>query len=151
MDPDRSADLAFVQSDTTPTGNVRLLAPLYQEVMHILVAREVSATVTTIADLEGLRVSLGMVGSGTRSVAERVVGQFDVRVGEDIALPPNEVARGLEDGSIDAAFMLSAIPSPVIDDLCERDAVRFLSLGDSQERGNETDALALVFPSLRAA
>jgi TRAP transporter TAXI family solute receptor len=145
---DHRADLAFVQSDTTPAGGVRLLAPLYQEVMHILVAGKVPATVTTVVDLEGLRISMGTVGSGTRSIAERVIDHFGVRVGEDIALPPNEVAQGLEDGSIDAAFMLSAIPSPVIDELCERDAVRFLSLGDSQERGNEADALALVFPSL---
>ncbi len=69
-------------------------------------------------------------------------------LGEDIDLPPDEVAQGLIDGSIDAAFMLSAIPSALVEELCERDAVRFLSLGDSQQRGNEADALALVFPSL---
>ena len=144
----RRADLGFVQSDTTPTSDVRLLSPLYQEVLHILVAKNVSAAVTKVADLEGLRVALGSAGSGTRAIAERVVDHFGAQVGEDIALPPDEVAQGLEAGTIDAAFVLSAIPSPVIDELCVRDVVRFLSLGDSQLRGNEADALALVFPSL---
>lgn len=145
---DRRADIAFVQSDTRPTAAVQLLAPLYQEVLHILVAREVPASVTRVADLEGLRVALGAPGSGTRSVAERVIDHFGVRIAEDIDLLPDEVAGGLADGSIDAAFMLSAIPSPVVEELCEQDTVRFLSLGDAQERGNEADALALVFPSV---
>ena len=146
--PDHRADLAFVQSDTTPTGAVRLLAPLYQEVLHILVAKELSETVAGVPALEGLRVALGAPGSGTRSIAERLIDHFGVRVKQDIAVSPDEVARGLVDGSIDAAFMLSAIPSSVIEELCEKDAVRFLSLGDAQERGNEADALALVFPSI---
>jgi hypothetical protein len=146
--PDRQADLAFVQSDTRPTAAVRLLAPLYQEFLHIMVAREVATSVTGVADLEGLRVALGAPGSGTRTVAERVIDHFGIEIAEDIDLPPEDVAQGLADGSIDAAFILSAIPSPVVEDLCERDAVRFLSLGDAQERGNEADALALVFPSL---
>jgi len=144
----RRADIAFVQSDTRPTAAVRLLAPLYQEVLHILVAREMSATIKTVTDLEGLRVALGSSDSGTRTVAERVIDHFGVGIAEDIDLPPDEVAQGLSDGSIDAAFMLSAIPSTVVEELCERDAVRFLSLGSAQERGNEADALALVYPSI---
>lgn len=144
----RQVDIAFVQSDTRPTAAVRLLAPLYQEVLHILVARAVPASVTTVADLEGLRVALGESGSGTRTVAERVIDHFGVRIAQDIDLPPDEVALGLTDGLIDAAFMLSAIPSPVVEELCEQGLVRFLSLGDAQERGNEADALALVFPSV---
>jgi len=148
--PDRRADLGFVQSDTRPMGGVRLIAPLYQEVLHILVSKRVVDEVESVNDLEGLRVSLGTPASGTRSVAERVIGHFDVSLGEDIDLPPDEVAQGLIDGSIDAAFMLSAIPSKPVEKLCQQDAVRFLSLGDSQQRGNEADALALVFPSLKS-
>lgn len=146
--PDRVADLGFVQSDTRPRGGVRLIAPLYQEVLHILVSKRIIDRVEGINDLEGLRVSLGTPASGTRSVAERVIGHFGVSVGEDIDLPPDDVVQGLIGGSIDAAFMLSAIPSNAVDELCQQDAVRFLSLGDSQQRGNEADALALVFPSL---
>jgi hypothetical protein len=128
-----------------------LIAPLYQEVLHILVSKRVAGELETIGDLDGRRVSLGMAGSGTRYVAERVIDHFGVSVGEHLVLPPEEVAEGLVDGSVDAAFMLSAIPSRLIEDLCDQDAVRFLTLGDSQLRGNEADALALVLPSLTSA
>jgi TRAP transporter TAXI family solute receptor len=148
--PNGGADLAFVQSDTRPAAGVRLIAPLYQEVLHVVVGRRVADEITTVGDLEGRSVSLGMKGSGTRSVAQRVVDHFGVTLGRDLALSPEEVADGLVDGSVDAAFILSAIPSAGVDALCENEAVRFLSLGDAQELGNEADALALVFPSLKS-
>lgn len=149
--PNRRADLGFVQSDTQPNDRVRLIAPLYQEVLHILVSERVVGAIESIDDLGGRRVSLGTAASGTRHVAERVIDHFGVSVGEDLDLPPDEVAQGLVDGSIDAAFILSAIPSKMVETLCQQNAVRFLSLGDSQQLGNEADALALVFPSLASA
>jgi len=62
---------------------------------------------------------------------------------------PADATAGLIDGSVDAAFILNAIPSRMVTELAEKDAIRFLSLGDAQEFGNESDALALVFPSIR--
>ena len=64
-------------------------------------------------------------------------------------MSPAEAAAGLIDGSVDAAFILNAIPSRIVTELAEKDAIRFLSLGDAQQYGNEADALALVFPSIR--
>lgn len=144
----RRVDFAFVQSDTHPGRGVRLIAPLYQEVLHVLVATRIVEEIDTVNDLTGRRVSLGALGSGTRSVAERVVEHFGITLGQDLALRPEDVAVGLSDGSVDAAFLLSAIPSSIVEELCERDSVRFLTLGDSQLRGNATDALELVYPSL---
>ena len=40
---DGGADLAFVQSDTPPSTNARLVASLYNEVLHILVSKMVTA------------------------------------------------------------------------------------------------------------
>jgi len=145
---DGGADLAFVQSDTRPNEDVRLIAALYEEVLHILVAKEVADEINTIFDLRGRRVALGAKASGTRQLAERVLEHFRVEVGEDLALSSEEVADGLLDGTVDVAFILTAIPSRLIGDLARKDAIRFVSLGDAQEIGNESDALALVFPSL---
>jgi TRAP transporter TAXI family solute receptor len=143
------ADLAFVQSDTPPSTNARLVAALYDEVLHILVSTSHADEIRSIHDLGGRRVSLGAVGSGTRQLSKRVLDHFGVEVGEDLELLPDEVAAGLTDGSIEAAFVLTAIPSRTVAGLAEKDAIRFLSLGDAQEYGNEADALALVFPSIR--
>jgi len=146
----RRVDLAFVQSDTRPSPGARLIAPLYQETLHILVANEASPEITSVEHLAGRRVSLGPVGSGTRHVAERVLEHFRVMPAEDFALGPSEVVGGLLDGTVEAAFILSAIPSRTVDRLCQGDSVRFLSLGDAQEHGNAADGLALVYPSLRS-
>jgi TRAP transporter TAXI family solute receptor len=143
------ADLAFVQSDTPPSTNARLVASLYDEILHILVSKMDADEIRTIYDLRGRRVSLGLAGSGTRQLSRRVLDHFGVEVGEDLALSPEEAKAGLIDGSIDGAFVLNAIPSRIVNELAEMDAIRFLSLGDAQEYGNEADALALVFPSIR--
>ena len=73
-----------------------------------------------------------------------------MQVGEELGLSPREAAAGLVDGSVEVAFVLTSIPSRLVNELAAKDAVRFLSLGDAQEYGNESDALALVFPSIRA-
>ncbi len=143
-------DLAFVQSDTPPNTSARLVTPLYKEVLHILVAREVAGRVENIFDFSDLRVAIGPPGSGTRQLAEDVLGHFGVAVGERLELSPEAAAEGLVDGSVDAAFILTAIPSRLVGELASSDAVRFLSLGDAQEIGNESDGLALVFPAITA-
>jgi len=143
------ADFAFVQSDTPSSTNARLVASLYDEVLHILVSKLDADEIRTIHDLRGKRVSLGPIGSGTRQLSQRVLAHFGVEVGEDVALLPAEATAGLTDGSVDAAFVLNSIPSRIVTELAEKDAIRFLSLGDAQLYGNEADGLALVFPSIR--
>ena len=146
----RGADLAFVQGDTPATADVRLVASLYDEVLHIVVKKDAANEIKTIFDLRGRRVALGEFDSGTRQLAEHVLEHFRVQVGEDLALGPQATADALVSGTADAAFILTAIPSRLVAELAQKDAVRFLSLGDAQEVGNEADALALVIPSLKA-
>jgi TRAP transporter TAXI family solute receptor len=145
-----SADLAIVQSDTPPSPDARLVARLYEEHLHVLVAQRVDGGIDNVFDLHGRRVSLGGAGSGTRQVAERVLAHFRVDVGEDPTLSPTQAADAFRAGTIDAAFILTAIPSTTVQALCRDGVVGFLSLGDAQEKGNEADGLALVFPSLHA-
>jgi len=149
-DPESGVDLAFVQSDARPAPSARLITSLYDEVLHLVVARDVADRVDTIYDLSGLRVAVGPPNSGTRKLAEKVFAHFGIDVGEEMEIPPGEAAQGLIDGTVDAAFILSAIPSRLINQLAAADAIRFLSLGDAQENGNQSDALALVFPSVTA-
>jgi TRAP transporter TAXI family solute receptor len=146
----RGTDLAFVQSDTQPSPSARLITPLYDEVLHILVASRLADDVRTVFDLGDRRVALGPPGSGTRQLSERVLVHFGATVGEELEISPEAAAEGLLDGSVDVAFILTAIPSRLVGGLAAADAVRFLSLGNAQEVGNESDALALVFPAISA-
>ncbi len=144
------ADFALIQSDTRANSHARLVASLYEEHLHILVAEDLASEIRTIYDLRGRRVSLGGVGSGTRQVAQLVLAHFKIEIGVDLAVPPAELAAGFLAREIDAAFVLTAIPSRTIELLSREDTVRFLPLGDAQEVGNEADGLALVHPSLHA-
>ena len=133
---DPEVHLAFVQGDASPSTNARLVTTLYDEFLHILVTRSQAEHIRTIYDLEGKRISLGPSGSGTRELASRVLEHFGVQPAEDLLLSPEQKGRRLQDGSIDAAFMLTAIPSGLIAELARQDAIRFLSLGDTQTTGN---------------
>ena len=146
--PGSDVDLAFVQGDASPSTNARLVASLYDEALHILVSTSDADSISTIYDLEGMRVSLGAAGSGTRELSQRVLMHFGVAVGEDLLLTPSEAAAALADDSIDAAFMLTAVPSELVADLAERDKIRFVSLGGQQASGDEAHALELVFPGV---
>jgi TRAP transporter TAXI family solute receptor len=145
-----AAQLAIVQSDSPPVDSVRLIASLFDEALHILVSLDLAGRVSQIGDLDGRRVSLGAATSGTRQVASRVLGHFEVVPAEDLALDPAEALDGLRKGRLDAVFLLTAVPSPAIAELAGDNVARFMTLGNAQEVGGEADALALVFPRLHA-
>jgi TRAP transporter TAXI family solute receptor len=148
-EPGQRVDLAFVQGDASPSTNARLVTALYEEVLHILVSTAGAGDIQTIYDLQGKRVALGAAGAGTRELSRRVLLHFGIEVAEDLIVSPEQVAQGLTDGSIDAAFMLTAIPSKLIAGLANRGAIRFLSLGSAEEIGDEAHALERVFPGVK--
>jgi hypothetical protein len=148
-EPGQRVDLAFVQEDASPSTNARLITVLYEEVLHILVSTAGGGDIQTVYDLQGKRVALGAAGSGTRELSQRVLQHFGIEIAEELIVPPEQVAQGLADGSIEAAFMLAAIPSKLIAGLAERGAIRFLSLGSAQEVGDEAHALERVFPGVK--
>ena len=148
-DPGVDVDLAFVQGDETLSADARLLTVLFQESLHILISRHSAGEITSIFDLQGKRVAIGLAGSGNRALSQRVLRHFGVALGEALFMSPRDAAAGLLDGSLDAALMLASIPSELIHDLAHRDAIRFISLGNGGEEGGETHALELLFPGLR--
>jgi len=148
-DPDGKVDLAFVQANASPATNARLITSLYDEVLHIMISTSDAATIKTIYDLEGAKVSLGGAGSGTRELSQEVLKHFGVAVGNDLVMTPREAAAALADESIDAAFMLTALPSSLIADMAQRNDIRFITLGGAQELGDEAHALELVIPGVQ--
>ena len=148
-DPDGKVDLAFVQANASPATNARLITSLYDEVLHIMISTSDAATIKTIYDLEGAKVSLGGAGSGTRELSQEVLKHFGVAVGNDLVMTPRAAAAALADESIDAAFMLTALPSSLIADMAQRNDIRFITLGGAQELGDEAHALELVIPGVQ--
>ncbi|MGH0037906.1 MAG: TAXI family TRAP transporter solute-binding subunit [Myxococcota bacterium] len=138
----RELDFAVIQSDVAealhrgierqqlPLPDLRGVASLWPEVVH-LVTLEASG-VGSLADLEGRRVAIGQLGSGTRLNAValgRAIGLklADLAVVREVSLV--ESIAELEAGEVDAVFVTEAVPSLVLQELGQRrDDVRFVSI-----------------------
>ncbi len=97
-----------------PARRLRAIAKLYNESLHLLVARK--AAVETVGDLRHKRISLGKEGSGTLVDARLVLEAFGLREADleashlrsDIAL------SAMRRGELDGFFLLAGYPAPVI-------------------------------------
>lgn len=140
------ADLALLSNHVEGSGRLRLIAPLYQETLQIVVRRD--AGIATILDLRGRAVSTGPEGSGTEAIAHAVLGHFGI--------PPEGVraqhlsmtdARGaLEAGTVDAAFIVAGMRTPAVDALLARTDMTLLSLGTPGEVGSALEGIRIDAP-----
>ncbi|MBT8492946.1 MAG: TAXI family TRAP transporter solute-binding subunit, partial [Deltaproteobacteria bacterium] len=73
-------DLAFIQNDTTGSGKVRTVVPLYREVLHFIVRHD--SGIETLRDIRGKRVSIGRKDSGTAALVYALLGHYDLDVAQ---------------------------------------------------------------------
>ncbi|MEQ1614832.1 MAG: TAXI family TRAP transporter solute-binding subunit [Hyphomicrobiaceae bacterium] len=95
---------------------LRTLANLYPESVHIVVKKGVAKSV---ADLKGKRVSLDEPGSGTLINARAILAAYGITE-KDIKpeyVKPNQAADKLKDGSIDAFFITGGFPLAAMSEL----------------------------------
>lgn len=100
-----------------PFRNLRLVASLYEERYHLIVAAK--SKIKNVRGLKGMKVAVGAQGSATRIGAERLLAAHGVRK-RDIkrALAGGgHAADLLEAGIIDAMVLSAPVPSPVVQSL----------------------------------
>ncbi|MFN0054617.1 MAG: TAXI family TRAP transporter solute-binding subunit [Planctomycetales bacterium] len=68
------ADLAILQDGAIDSHGMVVVAPLYHDVIHVLVRRE--GGLRAIDDFEGHNIALGPVGSGMRQTALLLLGHY---------------------------------------------------------------------------
>ena len=98
----------------------------YQNATQVVVPED--SDVETLADLEGLDVSVGAPGSGTEVIAEELLEWYGITY-DDIneeRLSFAETADALMDGNIDAGFWSVAFPASSIEELASQRDVRLL-------------------------
>lgn len=141
-----SANFAIVQSDAEAHADVRLIAPLYVEIVHIAIHADHSESVLRLEDLSALRaVSLGPEESGTRQVAREILEHFEVQLPEKpLASDPGSLRGKFEARELDAALLLAGPGSEVAQDLFDSPAVRLLPLGRGDLEGSSADAFAML-------
>jgi len=108
----------------TPITNLRGIASLYPETIHIVATK--ASGITSIEDLKGKKVGVGAPNSGTAADAEIILNAHGITFDDIQAdyLSFNEVAQRLIDGQIDAGFTTAGFPtSSIINIATKRDIV----------------------------
>jgi TRAP transporter TAXI family solute receptor len=134
------ADVAFCAADAAVDAadaagpaqtDLRALARIYDDVVHIVVRRD--SPVTTLAGLRGMRVSVGAPDSGVAVISTRLLQVAGLDSNRDMAasqLGINESAAAMRDGRIDAFFWSGGLPTPAVSELAAAVPIRLLDLTD---------------------
>ena len=135
------AQLAFVQSDVMAYGyngtstfetaitGFSTVAALYMEQVQIIT---LDPNIKTVADLKGKTVSIGESGSGVYFNALDVLAAYDMSV-NDITPTYQKFAdstEALQDGKIDAAFIVAGAPTTAVTTLAANRKVYVVELDD---------------------
>ena len=137
------AQFGFVQSDVMAYGyqgsrlfeetgavsNFSTVAALYMEQVQIVT---LNPDIKTVADLKGKTVSIGAAGSGVYFNAIDVLGVYGL---SETDINPTYQSFGdsveaLQDGKIDAAFVVAGAPTPAVTDLATSKYMYLVSLDD---------------------
>jgi TRAP transporter TAXI family solute receptor len=117
-----------------PRTELRIVAPLYPNLTHVLVRR--GARIRTIADLRGMRVSVGAAGSGTEQLARHVLEAYGLSPSDVNMryLSFNESAAALRDGAIDAAIISVGAPASAVLEATTTGDARLLPIDSTAAR-----------------
>ena len=134
------AQLGFVQTDVgayayegtrlfeEKIDNFATVANLYMEQVQIVTLNE---NIKTVADLAGKNVSVGAAGSGVYFNAVDVLGAYGLDVEKDIKPTYQsfgDSVEALQDGKIDAAFVVAGAPTTAVTSLATTKQVYLVSL-----------------------
>ncbi|SEH04450.1 TAXI family TRAP transporter solute-binding subunit [Candidatus Venteria ishoeyi] len=150
VDVSQNTMLAIVQSDVLNSlkrhkkaalretaEQLRLIYPLYNEVVHVLVRRDIQH----FSELDGKNVNFGKEGSGTAMTAGNLFELVGIQSGEETHLGDKKAFLKLLEGEIDAMFYVGGTPNhfflekfqTVLSDpqwKSKMDAIHFLPLDD---------------------
>jgi TRAP-type uncharacterized transport system substrate-binding protein len=100
-------------------------------------------TLTDLAQLKGKRIAMGPVDSGDRAVCEKILAAAGINYDNTTLLyfAPQDAAKALDDGAVDAVFLNLSPNSPILDSLLRGPQYRLMSFAESE-------ALTRIFPYL---
>lgn len=148
-------DFAIVQNDVadaafngkapfrTKLGNVRAIARLYPEYIHVVASKD--SGVKNLEDFKGKKISVGARGSGNEVNCRQIFDFYglDYKNVEPIFLPYGETADQFKDRQVDGFVFSIGTPSPAIQDITTTQEVVFVPL-----EGAKADQVIAKFPYL---
>ncbi|MCL1990244.1 MAG: TAXI family TRAP transporter solute-binding subunit [Defluviitaleaceae bacterium] len=138
------AQLALVQNDIlyyafhgtgiwegrTPITNIAALMTLYPETLQVVVLED--SGIYSLADLNGMRVSVGDAGSGTEANARQLLGAYGLTFDDITVIHQGFAASAdlMRDLNLDAFFITAATPNTAVMELNTARDLRILTLSD---------------------
>ena len=139
------ADAAFngVEPFKTKLGNVRAIARLYPEYVHVVASK--GSGVKRLEDFKGKKVSVGARGSGNEVNCRQMFDFYGLNYNNitPIFLPYGETADQFKDRALDGFVFTIGTPNPAIQDITTAQEVVFVPLD-----GAKSDAVVAKFPYL---
>ncbi len=128
-------------AEEPPMTNLRILARLYPETIHLVVRKD--STITDVAGLKGKKVAMGPENSGTATTAKLILSAYAVKWPSvqmkyiAFTAMPEAFAKG----EVDAAFIVSGAPTLAVEEIAARTPIRIVPIS-----GPTAEKLAQIFP-----
>lgn len=129
---EKKVDVAFVQGGVGNSNEVpelKGLASLYLEPLFIFARKGLN--ITTLTDLQGKRIGIGLKGSGTRKIVLQLLADNGMDRENRVEILPSggkEGATELLEGGIDALFMVTNANTPLVERLFHDPRVEMVNL-----------------------
>lgn len=125
-----NAHLALLQADVVDESEVSVIAPLYYEVVHLLVRQDLN--LTRIEELKNRRVFLGKEKTGSRATARRLLDYCGISL-EDVTVVEGDWEKAEAAEACDAAVLVTRAGAPEISQTLSGGRYRLMSLPQAWE------------------
>ncbi len=133
------AQVGFVQGGVMPPkedpdaeddSGLLSLGSLFYEPVWVFYRGE--RDLTRLTDLRGKRIAIGQEGSGVRQLAQQLLAANEIEAGDHLVpLSGLTAAEELQQGRIDAAFIIASESAPVVQVLLRSPGIRLMSFAQS--------------------
>ncbi|HRF29688.1 MAG TPA: TAXI family TRAP transporter solute-binding subunit [Azonexus sp.] len=133
------AQVGFVQGGVVPPkedpdaeddSGLLSLGSLFYEPVWVFYRGE--RDLTRLTELRGKRIAIGQEGSGVRQLAQQLLAANEIEAGEQLVpLSGLSAAEELQQGRIDAAFIIASESAPVVQVLLRSPGIRLMSFAQS--------------------
>ena len=128
-------------ADQEPLSNLRILARLYPENVHLIVRKD--SPIKSVADLKGKKIATGPEGSGTDATAKVILSAYGMKrtAVQFKYMAFSALADAFAKGTIDAAFIVSGAPTLAVEDVAARTPIKLVPIS-----GPAAEKLTQAFP-----